>query len=86
MRKYKIREISHNQIDVQTNGWSFGVIFGASVDGHYIAIPGWGVCVPAGKANDTFYNRERLAQCKDECVADSAAEIAAAIAEHFGDD
>ncbi|MCM1275509.1 MAG: hypothetical protein NC299_09095 [Lachnospiraceae bacterium] len=84
MREYKIREVSHNQIAVHTDGWAFDVLFGNAAGGHYIAIPSWGICVPAGKANDTFYNRERLSQCKDECVANHAAEIAAAIAETWG--
>lgn len=86
MRKYKIREISHNEIDVQTNGWSFGVIFGACVSGHYIAIPEWGVSVPAARADDTYYNRIKLGNCKNKFVEDSAEEIAAAIRDCFGEE
>lgn len=68
---------------VDTDGLSFGIIFGDCNAGHYIAIPQFGVCVPAGSSNDTFYNYERLSNCNNQLVRDNAKTLASAIQDYF---
>ena len=48
--------------DIAWNGHSFLVIYGKHINGHYIAIPNWGVCCEAGYPQDSFYNTERLSR------------------------
>ena len=48
--------------DIAWNGHSFLVIYGKHINGHYIAIPNWGVCCEAGYPRDSFYNTERLSR------------------------
>lgn len=68
---------------VDTDGLSFGIIFGECEAGYFIAIPQFGVCVPAVKPDDAFYNYERLHNCKNQLVKDNAKTLAEAIMAYF---
>lgn len=76
---YKGSKTDAEESTVETDGLSFGIIFGDCEAGHYIAIPQYGVCVPADRADDTFYNYERLHGCKNQFVKDNAKTLACAI-------
>lgn len=71
---------------VETDGLSFGIIYGECESGYFIAIPNFGVSVLAAAPDDTFYNRERLRGCKNKLVADSAGTLACAIMKYFEED
>ena len=64
--------------DVSWNGHTFLVIYGSHINGHFIAIPNWGICCEAGHVADVFYNAERLSA---QNLPEGAAE---AIAEYLG--
>lgn len=80
---YKGSRTGAEEFVVDTDGLSFGIIFGDCESGHYIAIPQYGVCVPAANPDDPFYNRERLSGCGNEFVRDNASTLAAAIMAYF---
>lgn len=80
---YKGSKTDAEEFTVDTDGLSFGIIFGECESGHYIAIPQYGVCVPAANPDDPFYNRERLSGCGNEFVRDNAGTLAAAIMIYF---
>ncbi|MBP3806863.1 MAG: hypothetical protein ILA13_00445 [Eubacterium sp.] len=63
---------------IAVNGCSYLVIFGEHINGGFIAIPNWNICVEASwHSHDTFYNTERL------IGAGMDSEVAEAIAEHI---
>ncbi len=68
---------------VDTDGLSFGIIYGECTSGYFIAIPNFGVSVPAAAPEDTFYNYERLRSCKNKFVSDNAKTLACAIKFYF---
>ncbi len=80
---YKGSKTGAEEFVVETDGLSFGIIFGECESGYYIAIPQYGVCVPAAKPEEPFYNYERLLNCANEFVRDNAKTLAAAIMVYF---
>lgn len=54
-------EVSNTQeISVDWNGCNFLIIYGKHINGWFIAIPNWGICVEAGSPESENYNEERL--------------------------
>lgn len=82
---YKIQnsyEVSKtHEISVDWNGYNFLVIYGKHINGWFIAIPNWNVCVESSDPEDDFYNSEKLAQALD--MANAGVELAKAIKEHW---
>lgn len=62
--KYEIKSAyaasGTREISVDHNGNNYLVIFGRHINGWFIAIPNWQICVEAAHPTDTFYNAERL--------------------------
>lgn len=62
--KYEIKSVytvsGTHEISVDHNGNNYLVIFGRHVNGWFIAILNWQICVEAAHPTDTFYNTERL--------------------------
>lgn len=83
---YKGSKTDVTEFTVETDGLSFGIIYGECESGYFIAIPSFGVSVPAAAPDDAFYNRERLRGCKNKLVADSAGTLACAILKYFEED
>lgn len=71
---------------VETDGLSFGIIYGECESGYFIAIPNFGISVPAAAPEDAFYNREKLRECNNKFVADNAGTLACAIMNYFEED
>lgn len=89
LREFTLREGDTSyaeEFTVETDGMAFGIIFGECALGHFIALPQYGVSVPAGAATDTHYNYERLHGCKNQFVKDNAKTLAVAIAAYCGKD
>lgn len=82
----KIREIHEvsdiSEISVDWNGFNFLVIYGMHVNGWFVAIPNWKVCVEASNPEDVFCNGIALSNALDRHDAGKA--IADAIAKHWG--
>lgn len=88
-REFSLREGDKTyaeEFTVETDGLAFGIIFGECASGYFIAIPQYGVSVPAAKADDAFYNYERLHGCKDQFVKDNAKTLACAIKAYCGEE
>ena len=84
-KEYKIKE-KHSvdlvrEISVDWNGWNFLIIYGKHINGWFIAIPNWEICVEAGKPTNVDYNTEKL-YGKTEDYSKSIA-ISKAICEHW---
>lgn len=59
-RRYEVSQT--HEISVDWNGYNFLVIFGNHINGWFIAIPNWNVCIESAHPADVFYNREKLAK------------------------
>lgn len=69
------------EVGIDWNGHNFLVIYGEHVNGWFISIPNWEICVEASDPTDIFYNTEKLA--KAFRGADVGKAIAEAIKEHW---
>lgn len=76
---YQVTEIYEFSVDC--GGFNFLVIYGHHINGWFIAIPNWGVCVEACEPTDCFYNADKLRRKIDIPEAPSA--LANAIREHY---
>ncbi len=75
-------EVSNtHEISVDWNGYNFLIIYGHHINGWFIAIPNWEVCIEASDPTDTFYNSEKLAKALNK--ANAGVELAKAIKEHW---
>ncbi len=75
-------EVSNtHEISIDWNGYNFLVIYGQHINGWFIAIPNWGICIEASDPTDTFYNSEKLAKALNK--ANAGVELAKAIKEHW---
>lgn len=70
-----------HEISVDFNGNNYLVIYGRHINGWFIAIPNWDVCVEAAPPEDVFYNSERIAHSLKRKTA--AKELAAVIKAHY---
>lgn len=69
-----------HEISVDWNGFNFLVIYGQHVNGWFIAIPNWNVCVESAEPTDESYNEEKLTKPFNNITAKAIAE---AIKEHW---
>ena len=85
MEKYKFRKehsvSSIHEISVDWNGWNFLIIYGKHINGWFIAIPNWELCVEASEPTNVDFNTARL-YSKIEDYNRSRA-LAKAICEHW---
>ncbi len=79
----KIKGFGNNEFTLDTNGYSFHIIYAKQINGWFIAIPNWGICTEAASPANVGWNAEQLEDCKDETVATNATEIAEAIKEYM---
>ena len=61
--------------------FNFLVIYGKHVNGWFIAVPNWKICVEATEPTDHFYNEEKLAAAFNNPSKGKA--VAEAIKEHW---
>lgn len=61
------------EFSVQFDGLSFLVIFGSHINGWFIAVPTYLVCVEAANPRDIFYNTESLSRVIDVSYAETLA-------------
>ncbi|MCM1536086.1 MAG: hypothetical protein NC126_09235 [Clostridium sp.] len=83
--KYQIQktyEVTQTQeVSIDYDGNNFLVIYGHHINGWFIAIPNWYVCVEASDPTDDFYNAEKLARAIEIPGAPHA--LAQAVREHW---
>lgn len=70
-----------HEISVDWNGFNFLVIYGRHVNGWFIAIPNWNICIEAVEPTNGYYNMVKLADVFYD--AEKGKEIAMAIKEHW---
>lgn len=78
-REYRVSSV--HEISVDWNGFNFLVIYGQHVNGWFIAIPNWNVCVEATEPSDCFYNARKLSDAFNN--TDFGKEVALAVKEHW---
>ncbi len=78
----KTHEVSNtHEISIDWNGYNFLIIYGRHINGWFIAIPNWEVCIESSDPADAFYNSEKLAKALNK--ANAGVELANAIKEHW---
>ena len=74
------------EMSVDIDDWNFYIIFKKYVNGYYIALPDYGICVKAANADDVGYNMSNLSRALNKTVKNNAEEIALAIQSVYGED
>lgn len=74
------------EMSVDIGDWNFYILFKKYINGYYIALPDYGVCVKATNADDVGYNMSNLSRALDKTVKKNAKEIALAIQTVYGQD
>lgn len=69
------------ELSIDWNGYNFLVIIGKHINGWYIAIPNWNICIEASEPTDSFYNSEKLSKALNNVHMGNA--ISDAIAEYW---
>lgn len=69
------------EFSVDWNGFNFLIIYGKHINGWFIAITNWNVCVEAVEPSDECYNATKLARANFHDEAPSY--LARAIREHW---
>lgn len=77
--EYKVTKI--HEISVDFSGWNFLLIYGKHINGWFIAIPNWNICVEATNPSDTSYNIGKLSEAFNSDNMGKG--IAEAIKEHW---
>ena len=80
IRKY-YGKIEAHEISVDWNEWNFLVIYGKHINGWFIAVPNWKICVEATTPNNVNYNASKLGEKFSYYERGEA--IALAIKEHW---
>lgn len=78
---YKVTQTQ--EVSIDCDDYNFLVIYGKHINGWFIAIPNWGVCVEASDPTDVFYNTEQLGRKLGVLGQDRAPALAKAIKEHW---
>ena len=76
---YEVSKV--HEISVDWNGYNFLIIYGQHVNGWFIAIPNWNICVEATEPSNYWYNVDKLAYAFNN--ADRGKAIATTIKEHW---
>lgn len=54
-------KVTAKEINIDVNGYSFLCIFGEHINGGFLAIPNWNICVElSADANDFAYNSDQI--------------------------
>lgn len=70
-----------HEISVDWNGFNFLIIYGKHINGWFIAMPNWKICVEATEPSDCFYNARKLSDAFNN--ADKGKAVALAIKDHW---
>lgn len=85
MDNYKIQQdhgtYTIHEISVDWNGWNFLIIYGEHINGWFIAIPNWKICVEATEPSNIYYNIDKLSQAFND--HDKGKNVAEAVREHW---
>lgn len=85
MYKYEIKQdhgaYTVHEISVDWNGFNFLIIYGKHINGWFIAIPNWKVCVEATEPTDIYYNIDKLSDALNDWKKGKA--VTEAIREHW---
>lgn len=77
-----VYEVSQtHEISVDWNGYNFLIIYGKHINGWFIAILNWEVCIEAANPQNVFYNTEKLSRVIK--IKNAPAAIAKAVKEHW---
>ena len=52
------------EISAEIDGSKYLIIYGNHINGGFCCIPDWNIACEMGNPGDTFYNTEKLRQCK----------------------
>ena len=74
-------EISAKEIAIDWNGWSFLIIYGKHINGWFIAVPNWKICVEATDPSTVHYNICKLSEAFND--ADKGNVVATTVKEHW---
>lgn len=72
-----------HEFSVDSNGYSFLIIYGRHINGWFISIPNWSFSTEAASPADAFYNTEKLRMSDIEGIRDAADSLAYAIRFHY---
>ena len=75
----------NGEMSADIGDWNFYVLFKNYINGYYIALSDWGVCVKAADADNLGYNMSSLSKALDKTVKKYAEEIALAIQTVYGE-
>ncbi len=53
-------KVTAKEMNINAGGYSFLCIFGEHINGGFLAIPNWNVCVELSDANDFDYNSNSI--------------------------
>jgi hypothetical protein len=53
-------KVTAKEMNINAGGYSFLCIFGEHINGGFLAIPNWNVCVELGNKNDMAYNSDKI--------------------------
>ena len=53
-------KVTAKEMNINAGGYSFLCIFGEHINGGFLAIPNWNVCVELGNKNDKAYNSDKI--------------------------
>lgn len=56
----QMNKVAAKEMNIDVEGYSFLCIFGEHINGGFLAIPNWNVCVELGDENDFAYNSDRI--------------------------
>lgn len=60
-RKTTMDKVTAKEINIDVNGYSFLCIFGEHINGGFLAMPNWKICVElSADANDFAYNSDQI--------------------------
>lgn len=73
--------VSAHEFSMDWNGFNFIIIYGKHINGWFIAIPNWKICVEATEPTNTYYNIDKLSQAFND--HDKGKNVAETIKEHW---
>ena len=73
--------VDANEVSVDWNGWNFLVIYGVHINGWFIAIPNWHICIEATEPSDVYYNISKLSEAFNDSAKGEV--VAMAVKEHW---
>lgn len=75
------KPIAVTELCISWNGYRYLVVIGRHVNGWYIAIPNWSICIESSHPTDSYYNSDKIGSALDSPTAGLA--IADAISTYW---